>query len=444
MLHSITLEASQMLKKHPVLGENRSYKFKYLKILDYFSRKYSANDPWANQTLRLYIKKFLGDERRYQYNNFNLQRDMTSVLAARFRPYKFVSYRYCLLLDCIFICAYDDRDKAERIFAELASVYHDRYQKNIHLLFNALYDPTISTDGIGQISYLKSCWDRNRAFIAAEPIKVLVTANMSAGKSTLFNALVGKKVNKTRSDACTAKIHTIVNKPFEDDLCYELDYLLELDADYQTLMDDNVENQSAEITVGAHFRTIGTDARRIWLIDTPGVNSSRNIGHKLLTEKTICSTGADLLIYLLNGESIGTDDDRKHLLFVLEHYHGNIIFVVNKLDCYRQGEDSIPEALRTVAADLTNIGFKNPAVVPVSAYAAYLAKMKHFFEPLSEDEQDEYEWLSRKMENPEHHLDTYYPEEIKNAVTVESSNESNQLLLHSGLLHLEKAIYNMR
>lgn len=70
--------------------------------------------------------------------------------------------------------------------------------------------------------------------------------------------------------------------------------------------------------------------------------------------------------------------------------------------------------------------------------------MKHFFEPLSEDEQDEYEWLSRKMENPEHRLDTYYPEEIKTAVTVESSNESNQLLLHSGLLHLEKAIYNMR
>lgn len=444
MLHSITLEASQMLKKHPLLGENRSYKFKYLKILDYFSRKYSANDPWANQTLRLYIKKFLGDERRYQYNNFNLQRDMTPVLAARFRPYKFVSYRYCLLLDCIFICAYDDRDKAERIFAELASVYHDRYQKNIHLLFDALYDPTISTDGIDQISYLKSCWDRNRAFIAAEPIKVLVTANMSAGKSTLFNALVGKKVNKTRSDACTAKIHTIVNKPFEDDLCYELDYLLELDADYQTLMDDNTENQSAEITVGTHFRTTGTNAKRIWLIDTPGVNFSQNIGHKLLTEKTICSTSADLLIYLLNGENIGTDDDRKHLCFILEHYHGNILFVVNKLDRFRKKEDSIQETLRAAIEDLTSIGFKSPTVVPVSAYAAYLAKMKHFSEPLSEDEQDEYEWLSRKMKKTECRLDAYYPENIKDAITVASENESDQLLLHSGLLHLEKIIYNMR
>lgn len=72
----------------------------------------------------------------------------------------------------------------------------------------------------------------NRKFITNEPIKVIITANMSAGKSTLLNALVGKKVNKTQNDACTAKIHKIVNKPFEDNLCYELDYLLDLDADY--------------------------------------------------------------------------------------------------------------------------------------------------------------------------------------------------------------------
>ena len=106
-------------------------------------------------------------------------------------------------------------------------------------MFSFLYDTSVPVDGIDKVDYLADGWKQNRAFLKSDPIKVIVTANMSAGKSTLLNALVGKKVNKTQNEACTAKIHYIKNKPFEDSLCYELDYLLDLDADYQTLMEDN-------------------------------------------------------------------------------------------------------------------------------------------------------------------------------------------------------------
>lgn len=443
-MNPIMLETSQMLEDHPLLSEKENYKVKYLQILEYFSRKYSANDPWATQTLQLYIKKFLGAENSYKYSNFDLQHHAKPVLATKFRPFKFFSYRYCLIIDCIFICAYGDKDRSEKIFSELSSVYHKKYQKKIREVFDSLYDPTVSTEGIEQIQYLKSCWDMNREYVENEPIKIIITANMSAGKSTLLNALVGKKVNKTQNDACTAKIHNILNKPFEDGLCYELDYLLELDADYETLMDDNTDNQSPEITVGTHFRTAGANSKRTWFIDTPGVNSSQNVEHKLLTEKVICNTNADLLIYLLNGENIGTDDDRRHLLFVLEHYHGKILFVVNKLDRFRKKEDSIDETLKTVIEDLMCIGFESPNVVPVSSYAAYLAKKNIFSEPLDEDEQDEFERMSRKMKKPEYQLDRYYPEEIKTTVAIESDDENHQLLLHSGILHLERIINSMR
>lgn len=438
------LETSQMLKEHPLLSEKENYKIKYLNVLEYFSQKYSANDPWAAQTLQLYIKKFLGRENNYQYRGFEFQYNTKPVIATKFRPFKLFSYRYCLIIDCIFICAYRDKDKAEKIFAELSSVYHKRYQKRIRQVFDSLFDPSISTKGIKQIQYLKSCWDMNREYVENDPIKVIVTANMSAGKSTLLNAFVGKKVNKTQNDACTAKIHNIVNKPFEDDFCYELDHLLELDADYQTLMDDNADNQSSKITVGTHFRTIGSLSKRIWFIDTPGVNSSQDIEHKLLTEKIICDTSSDLLIYLLNGENIGSDDDRRHLLFVLEHYQGKILFVVNKLDRFRKKEDSIEQTLKIVLEDLTSIGFESPNVVPVSSYAAYLAKMNIFSESLNEDEQDEFNRMSRKMKKPEYQLDKYYPEEIKANVAIEFDDENHQLLLHSGILHLEEIINSMR
>ena len=42
--------------------------------------------------------------------------------------------------------------------------------------------------------------------------KVLVVATMSAGKSTLINALIGNKINKVASTVCTNKIRLVYNK----------------------------------------------------------------------------------------------------------------------------------------------------------------------------------------------------------------------------------------
>lgn len=438
------LEVSQMLENHPILEEKDKYKLRYINILEYFVKKYSSNDLWAKQTLQLYIMRLLEDKNQYKYTKFDLTKTLRQVTATKFRPYKFFSYRYCLIMDCIFICAYGDKDKGEQIFTELSAIYHKRYRKKLRQVFDSLYDPTITLKGIRRVEYLKSCWDKNRAFTNEDPIKVLVTANMSAGKSTLLNAFVGKKVNKTQNDSCTAKTHYIVNKPFEDGFIYEFDHLLELNADYKTLMEDNTDNSSSEIVVSAFFRTVGTASKRIWFIDTPGVNSSQDIVHREIAEKTICDTNADLLIYLLNGENIGTDDDRKHLLFILEKYQGKVLFVVNKLDRFRKKDDSVSKTLDAVVADLSEIGFENPTVVPVSSYAAYLAKMKIFGETLDEDEQDEFDRMARKMKKPEYQLETYYPADVQSSTPRLEADENHQLLLHSGLLQLETIIYNMR
>lgn len=437
------LETSQLFQNHPVLMEKSRYKLSYINLLKYFVQKYAAEDSWSNQVIRLYAKKFCGLEEVPVYEKIDLKYETKKVFATKFRPFKFFTYKYCFIIDCIFICAYLDKQKGEKLFSEISGFYKKRDQKDLRQVFEALYNSAIQTEQ-AEIQPLMECWRKNRSFCEEEPLKVMITANMSAGKSTLLNALIGKKVNKTQNEACTAKIHKIVNKPFEDGLCYELDYLLELDADYKTLMDDNVENQSNEITVGTYFRTVGTSPKRIWFIDTPGVNYSQNVGHKLLTEKTICDSNTDLLIYLLNCSNIGTLDEREHLLFILEHYHGKILFVVNKLDCFRSGEDSVRETLDAVTAELMNIGFKEPNVVPISSYAAYLAKMKLFHENIDEDEQYEYKRLSRKMKKIEYQFEQYYPEEIKETVSLDSEKEEYHLLLHSGLLHLEKLIYNMR
>lgn len=437
------LEISQMLGKHPIAEEKESYKIKYINVLDYFVRKYSEDDIWATSVLRLYADKLLNNPTEYKYTLTDFTKYSKDVVATKFRPFRFFSYRYCLLMDCIFINAYRNRKIGEEILKELSTIYHKRYHIKILQLFEFLYNPAVSID-LEKIDYMKESWNLNRSFLETQPIKVMVTANMSAGKSTLLNALVGKKVNKTQNDACTAKIHYIKNKPYEDSLCYELDYLLDLDADYQTLMDDNTSNSSNEITVGIYFRTICKESKRIWLIDTPGVNSSQDERHKKLAEDTIQSVESDLLIYLLNGENIGTEDDRKHLLFILENYHGKILFVVNKLDRFRKKEDSVSETLNAVIRDLSDMGFEKPDVVPVSAYAAYLAKLKIFGESLNEDEQDELDRMSRKMRKSEYQFNTYFLEDIQSNIQLANDDENYQLLMHSGVLQLENIIHTLR
>jgi GTPase Era involved in 16S rRNA processing len=177
---------------------------------------------------------------------------------------------------------------------------------------------------------------------------------------------------------------------------------------------------------------------KICYIDTPGVNSTQNKEHRELTDEMICDDNCDGMIFLLNGENIGTDDDSRHLRYVLEHYHGTILFLVNKLDRFKKEVDSVSATLKRVKEDLEKIGFPNPKVYPVSAYGAYLTKMYMHGEKLSEDELDELNFRKRKLSREEFRYDTYYESQVPE---VNENNETEVLLRNSGILSLEKIIY---
>ena len=291
---------------------------------------------------------------------------------------------------------------------------------------------------------MKECWSKNQEFQEMDPIKILVTANMSAGKSTLLNALIGKKINKTQNAACTAKIHYIVNKPFEDSFCFKWDYELNLNAKYRELMEDNINNNENEIAVGTYFRSVEQSPKRIWLIDTPGVNSVENDTHQKIAEDAIQTIEADILIHLLNGTNIGTEDDRKYLQFIFDHYKGKILFVVNKMDKFKKREDSIEETVNKAIDELKQIGFKNPIVVPASAYAAFLAKKDIFGVRIDEDEQDELEVLAKKFQNQEFWFDRYYSGSTCSQILVPGKEKSSLVLFHSGIPQIEKIIYHLK
>lgn len=432
------LRVSQYVLKHPILNERENYKKKYLNTLEYFVRKYSNDNPYSVKLLEIYKNKLLSNPEKYDYEDEELRKISKGVMAWKMKRFKFFSYRYCLLVDVIFVCSFLEFEKSRNIYDEILQIYNKRYWKKLELLFNYIVGDTEECADLDKIDYLVRCIENNRIYLQEKERSILVTANMSAGKSTLLNALIGKKVNRTQNEACTAKIHWLLNKAFEDTLSYEYDFELELDASYDVLMNDNKKNRQKEIYVATKFRSINNVDIPIHYIDTPGVNSSQNELHKSVSEKAILKLKYDVMMYVMNAENIGTDDDRKHLEYVAENFKGKVIFVVNKIDRFRE-EDSVEETLNQVKNELVDIGFEQPLVCPISAYAAYLAKMNMFGEEINEDEKDELEMFYRKMNKEKYRLNNYFPKEYQSINVSEDKNE--QLLLHSGILSLERILY---
>lgn len=435
------LQISQYVLKHPIMGESEKYKKRYINTLEYFVNKYSPKEKFSKSMLELYKKRLLINPECYEYRDEGLKKISKGILSWKMKKFKFFSYRYCLLIDVVFMCSFLDITKAEMVYQEILGIYNKRYWKKLEELFSVIVGKSEDCEHLDQTDYLMKCIKANRDFLCNDSRNVLVTANMSAGKSTLLNAIIGKKVNKTQNDACTAKTHYLINKAFEDNLSYDYDYDLELDASREILMEDNESNSSSDIYVGTRFRTIGDINVPICFIDTPGVNSSQDKVHREISEKNIVDSKYEKLIYIMNGENIGTEDDRRHLEFVAENYKGAVIFVINKLDRYRK-EDSIPDTLQQVKKDLEELGYKQPIICPVSAYAAYLAKMSMYDEELNDDEIDELDIFYRKLRKEEYQLNRYYPVDYQDISITEDANQ--KLLLHSGLLSLEKILYEER
>lgn len=433
------LQLQQYIEPHPIMYKDKKYRIAYVSLIKHLCEKSAEDNQWSESMVMLMKEKIMGGE-----NFFLVKIDSSnSVIFGGKKDtvlkHKFQKYRYNILTDCLFINAFDDRKKGKNILTRVCKLFPNNKNKLIQL-FELFYkvDLKLVKKEYPMMEEIYRIINANRIFLEKPEKRIMITANMSAGKSTLLNALAGKKVNKTQNDTCTAKIHYLYNKAGEDGFSYELDHDLELNASKEVLMEDNEENDTLEIIVGTRFRSIKEIDKRICFIDTPGVNSSQNKDHRELTDGVISDENCDLLIFLLNGENIGTDDDVKHLRYVNESYRGDIFFLVNKLDRFKKDTDSVPGTLEKVKEDLIKLGFTDPKVYPISAYAAYLAKMSMFGEELTDDEIDDMDFRKRKLSRDEFRYDKYFDVQSPKI----NENDANEVLLrNSGVLALEQLIY---
>lgn len=277
---------------------------------------------------------------------------------------------------------------------------------------------------------------RNAEFVNRDPLRVLVTATMSAGKSTLINGLVGKKVNLTRNLVCTSKTHIILSKPYEDGYTTEYDKDIVFDADSNTLLTDNDENPSNRITVSTCFQS-GLKGERLLLMDTPGINSSENEAHSQITQQVVQKGQYDVILYVLNATQLRTMDDEVHLKFIANHSGDKpVFFVLNKTDQLLAEEDDLIGLVQRQQLYLESLGFSEPMIFPISAKAVSLAQ-KALREPLGRIERREFENLSDAFNQM--NFCAWYEKLLQGNIYIPwDSSEAKNLLRNCGFAYLEK------
>lgn len=367
-----------------------------------------------------------GEKHLITYYKYFMLFDLFHILG-----YK-IKYKDKAALDKVrkkFLAEFSDANVDKKLVDEIIKIF---MEGDMEKLQNLTEDFRLKEES----EYIR-CIINNYNFKETMPKTVMVTATMSAGKSTFINALIGKYVCLSQNMACTSKIHRIINKPFEDGFIDKYDHDLALAAGKEELLHNNESNRSDRIIVGTRF--IGELCNeRIIVNDSPGVNFSRNYEHKSITEKIIKSRKFNLLIYIMNATQLGTNDESSHLEYVKKTIGRTpVLFLINKIDTFNIEEEDIEATIKRQIDFLKKKGFKNPMVCPVSSRAGYLAK-RFMSTGLSRTEMRELYSLVDKFEQM--NLPEYYAKAFKKISVPDSEKEEEQLLKTSGMSYVEKVI----
>lgn len=302
----------------------------------------------------------------------------------------------------------------------------------------------------------------------SKDFSVNVIATMSAGKSTLINALLGKKLMPAKQQACTATITRIKDNDNENFVAYAYDSAHNHIATHNplTLEDMTALNENENVStidVEGNIPFVDSDDVSLVLVDTPGPNNSRDIEHQKTTYRVIQEESMPLVLYVLNASQLGVNDDNALLTHVAQNMKvggkqskDRFIFVINKLDEYNKGEDSVTDSLEKVRRYLEDKGIENPNIFPASALAALdIRTVLKDINPRKVDFFDDPPEITKPTQRivtmsktEELHFEKYAPltpsafGEINTMLSQakEQDDIKAEVLVHSGVISIEHAI----
>lgn len=308
-----------------------------------------------------------------------------------------------------------------------------------------------------------------RAFNMAKSsdFEVNVVATMSAGKSTLINSLLQQKLMPAKQEACTATITEIKDNDADHFMAKVFDkdgHLIQTHPEltYAIMEQLNANPNVSRIHAEGNIPFVIAGDVSLVLVDTPGPNNSRDPEHKAATYRMLSESSKTVVLYIMNATQLAVNDDFSLLSHVADSMRvggkqsrDRFIFVVNKLDDFKKGEDSVESAIKKVRDYLKDNGIENPNIYPASALTALnirtiLSECDSIAADEDDDEDvDEAKAKARKFtKNEEMFFEKRAPltpsarEQVDNmlAEAIATGDKKQQALIHSGIISIEAAI----
>lgn len=242
-------------------------------------------------------------------------------------------------------------------------------------------------------------------------VSIVVAATMSAGKSTLINAFIGKDLLPSKNEACTAticKIKDINGKidfdaTVKDEKGQTKEYIKNISKKRLEEINEKGNKEYFEIYIEGDIEGVLSNDLNMVLIDTPGPNNSKSMRHKEVTYSYLKDNeNKPLILYVLNMAQARTTDDKIFLTEISEIIETRgqdtlerIIFVLNRIDEINPEKEQLSDVIERFKGYLSQFGVKNPKIFPVSAELAKLAVLKE--EELSYTEESDLINLKRKI-----------------------------------------------
>ena len=397
---------------HPLMSEKDDLKRKYISLLKSYADNFCPNDQVILYRLKTFSMALFGITELSDVFllDENISKLAGTIMKTRFTPFRLFSYRYLFLYDCIFIMAANDEALGERICNELKSTVNSHYHYTLDSMKKKMYlgDPDFASKKLITDEMVVE-WNRVRTYINSHNRNITFTATMSAGKSTLINAIIGKELSYAKMAACTATVMKFITSPTQGTHCniFNDDQIKQLQAECDVR--EFTKGREVPCNINSFFLST-LSSQKVTLIDTPGVNSSQNPKHKKITRIELTSESTDILVYVIPVENYGSEGDFEHLSYIKKKVSYNrIVFVVNMMDSCDFEDDSVSEIVTNIKEHLTDIGFEEPIVCPISAKAGMLIKQALYGSELSANDKKACAAYVGMFQNKELELGILYP-----------------------------------
>lgn len=295
-------------------------------------------------------------------------------------------------------------------------------------------------------------------------LHVNVMALVSAGKSTLINALLRNKLMPAKNAACTKIVTKIKHQSHDGFNARSFDnngqsstWRNDVKLDDMVSLNDGADTKEIEVTGRIPFAQ-NSDVQLV-LVDTPGPNSWKFEDHQATTMKEFDASSKAMVLFVVNATNSLVQDEKqlwetikRAMKSDASNMRDRVIVALNKMDELYDKVDDVQETLRDITKQLQEkVGIPNAWIFPIAARPALDFRTLDMDEANAQAATRRAQWARESLiEQEELHLERYSTQwltpsckkTIEDALAAAQSNnnKTEEALIHSGLPSLELAI----